>query len=576
MGAYTNFHCPKCKRTSGRWHDLNDPAPRCIFCNNKLRRGTGARSGKSKARVANSKQLKPRSPRAQHVVVRRQGNVQATKPATHEMSSVFEHAKVTDQDSNQYLKTRIDALKRELQKLERQMKEGGSPGKSLGKRIGNLSIDEFVAGVALSHANQSDDEAEHLMIKYLGYSQKRAASALRQTPGAIHLEGPDFLHALFGYQIDEHQWRVVREIATTIGKGCAKSETGITVGDLIMSPSSTLQKYVDHIPTDDTPSMLVAAGMLANFTDSAQHASRLLKPHPPYDDSVIANDVEAPFLALSFAIDRALRGYLASESGSHDPSATWLYAAPWVFPFIEGAGRSPAQAVTDYLNLNARRCVLPGNQVLRMTATDTWIETIRNTAAAIQPLLGKLRNGIHHFESSEFEIILSARDGIAVAWVGDGVEGTVTSFDTTNFVAIGLPDPNQLTAVGLAICWYIDCVAAKSRPLPLVGEKPPLLEPSRTTVRRFRASASFTRHMENVRRGRVRPPKAHVVAAHIRHIPDQQPNLDHVAEAPLVLQMRMGPKDTWVRAHQRGSNNSHEILSRLNKYSMLAEFTGLL
>jgi hypothetical protein len=490
----------------------------------------------------------------------------------HEQRGHFAKARRAGFDGADQLRERIKELSMELRRLKDQLSVVAQSHPANLPSVADLTIDHFAACITQHWAGLQADSA---LVRTFGFSRVRARKALRESPISFGLVGQDLLHSIFGYPISAAEWDVVQKTSTMIGEGCPTHESGVLIKDLLHSPEQSMRMYIDHIPTNDTPSILIAAGLMANFRDSIRRMSSMMDPLPPYSESML-QALEPPFLALAFTIDRAMRGYLVGESGIHDESADWLHAAPWIFPFIESPAKSATALVTDYLALNGRRCAVPGTAIFEIEASTDWVERVRNTAGALGPLLKQLPRGVHHFQGPDFEIVLAAQDGMGVAWVGKNETGLLTSFDTKFFLGVGLPDPNQALALGLAICWFVDCAIGRGRQINLARSRPPLVSPGRTSSKRYAPSPSFARHRNAVRIGRNRPPTAHFVAAHIRHLSFQQPNLQHVNEAPIVLRARMGRNDTWVRAHVRGVGNARELHDQFKKSSMLAAFLGLL
>jgi hypothetical protein len=249
--------------------------------------------------------------------------------------------------------------------------------------------------------------------------------------------------------------------------------------------------------------------------------------------------------------------------------------APWILGILDPF----ATEVVEYLLYDQGRIgfdvVEPGRDPFALEAPASWVEEIRNLAALLADDLEPPESPVW-FECDDVQIYFVESDGNVTAWVGFGLEGVLLSFDTKDFVVLGLPLEGLPFAAGCAIAWYLDCSLPNHRQIP--GTERTDSSPSRgkQRVRTLRSTPHFRENVSEVAERRVSPPRSHYVAAHIRNLGLGRPNPAHVAQAPERLRRRMGSSDTWVRAHMRGKGNQEAVLSRLRSNSALADAIGML
>lgn len=441
-----------------------------------------------------------------------------------------------------------------------------------------VTIDYLLAGIARACSNNSRLKPQSILTNVMRCSSARAKNCLDSMPYEINAEGDSFLEKLFRFDIFEEWWSEIIQLSSVIGTGSADESPEITIEELTQSPDETLALYVKYVDPNDTPSVLTVAGFLASFEDPHIHLSRLYPPITPYDPSAF-DDYESHFLSLAFAIDCSQRGSLLESIEFDDPNESeWLRTAPWLLPLLNGEDSNGVSSLLSAIGELELSCIRPDQVLSSIEVPDSWIESIRNIASAVSRELEVPNDGVFHFEDDSIEIVLSIENDTVYAWVGSDGEGILTSFDTHDFVVVGLPHYSQAFAAGAAIAWFIDCsMPSRSQKWFVKNETSRTLSRSRKIDRQsLGPSYNFTQTRQHVASGRMTPPTAHYVAAFIRHLIERQPNEEHVAEAPLRLIRRMGPQDTWVRGHMRGQGNLSVIIDRLNNYSMLADALGML
>lgn len=184
----------------------------------------------------------------------------------------------------------------------------------------------------------------------------------------------------------------------------------------------------------------------------------------------------------------------------------------------------------------------------------------------------------------ELTIDLDVRGSTAVAWVGREGLGVLVAFDTVSFdIFCDLADSEERYAVGLAISWFVDCTVSLVSTSPVHPHFIPVeatgasQRATATIGHRYAPTPAFRHHFRGLRSFGVAPPRAHRVAGHVRTLPrNQVPTPDARSHAPPHIRVSLGPNQTFVRAHVRGrDDHSPAVLSRLSKYSLLADSLGM-
>lgn len=328
---------------------------------------------------------------------------------------------------------------------------------------------------------------------------------------------------------------------------------------------------------DDYPSRLVATLATAPLHPGVGELQPMLR---------VLNPVEA--LVRDVWHDRAIASlYLLStySSGKLDLGQTsWTGAtpawradaAPWVLAAANPDDGTALVRVLDAARALGLSFVEPGRSPFSFEPPNDWYAEVRNRAASSVHLLQREPKWPTWFSdpATGVQVLLAADDEYGVAWVGTGKRGLLVSFGVDDFDGYALGEPGVELALGVAISWYIDCtvkISAKGG-----GGRQQLFGRSTSTTHvKYVPTVAYKNQYQQVRGGHHRPPRAHMVAAFIRHLTSGTPNPDHVAEAPRKLARRMGPNDTWVRAHARGSGTAQELEVRLSRYSALGDALGL-
>ena len=314
------------------------------------------------------------------------------------------------------------------------------------------------------------------------------------------------------------------------------------IGSAFLSQHDALDELLEHLPAvapyvaseeDLQRATTVAAAYLIRSLDSTG------LPFSSFDDIL---DVDS--------------GWCQWVPGALDPSNP--YPTEELLGVVIGLGLDSAEI---------------NDPVFELTGTEEWVEQTRAMANMVAPHLKKLQVP-YLFQCDDVEMVLCEHDGLVTAWVGLNDTGLVLSFDTTEFTIFAMPDPSISFAAGCAIAGYVDATSQLTRRTKTAPTRRNLS--TSTRLQRTFASEEFDEQVEAVARGEQRPPKPHFVAAHIRHLRNKRPNPEHVNAAPEILRRRMGPNDTWVIGHERGTNNSSEVLDRVRTHSALADALGLL
>jgi len=170
-----------------------------------------------------------------------------------------------------------------------------------------------------------------------------------------------------------------------------------------------------------------------------------------------------------------------------------------------------------------------------------------------------------YFETPELSIAMTIEGVFLRAWVGVMQCGVGVSINLKNWkLYYPLDNSDGAFAAGAALNWFLDrSLAHVSHP-----------HFSRAEGDTWGATSGFYDDIEKIFTGRYsQPPVAHRVRGHIRTLIEREPTDESRDNAPSYIRRHMGPSDTWVRAHNRGEEESSKRLAtRLEKFSNLADF----
>ena len=195
--------------------------------------------------------------------------------------------------------------------------------------------------------------------------------------------------------------------------------------------------------------------------------------------------------------------------------------------------------------------------------TAAWLNAIIARAEYLHGELRLVPEWPAIYADDEYSIVLlSHRDRWVRAWVGnlDRDEGCVAAFDPVNWDIAVHDQPAGILTAGLGIALFTDLALGLHQP----GERRSRTSPYLADV--F-SGGLLLRPADQTPFSPLRTdqlPEPHRVRGFIRRLPDGfQPNREQVSLAPSYVRRKMGPQDTFVRPHLRGSVTQGEILSAL-------------
>lgn len=223
----------------------------------------------------------------------------------------------------------------------------------------------------------------------------------------------------------------------------------------------------------------------------------------------------------------------------------------------------------------------PADSLNEPLGTEDWLVEVVARAESLQPSLTRAPEFPMTFDGPTVTIHLDVCDEMAAAWVGAGDRGVFVGFHTTRFdLWYNKHHPSATTAAGLAVGWFLDCTVG----LRKHGTHPHLSAagaPRGSPTRQGSAyvpTPSFDDYLATVASGASTSPAAHRVAGHVRHLgAGRTPRDEARRNAPAYVRVTMGPRDTFVRAYDRGTTEAREEMEvHLSKYSSLADALGSL
>jgi hypothetical protein len=205
---------------------------------------------------------------------------------------------------------------------------------------------------------------------------------------------------------------------------------------------------------------------------------------------------------------------------------------------------------------------------------EDWLDEILARASSLSSYQRLAPSWPAAFVEGDHEIIVWVIKDRLFGWFAVRGRGVVASVDIRSWDAHYRIDDNMSEiAAGLALSWFLDCslVDVSKHPHFAMG-----------SVGQFNLgvvatpSSRFLNSIDRQRRRQWTPPKAHRVRGHIRRLPvDYSPTESARGQAPPYVRRRMGPNDTFVRAHGRGGEARTQALWHHLKFnSNLADALG--
>lgn len=471
------------------------------------------------------------------------------------------------------LDVEIHELEIELSEIESRL----SIASDLRDSVSEMDIDEFLGHAAIASADEDIHAAIDAIINSMAASTARAKYCVSFGNSRLAFSGSNFVNRIFSQEVDEDIWIDLAErlvsfsLTDYVGHGTMKISK-------FTEPFNELWEYLtDEDAFSDSTTSLASSVLASGAVDDVAELVKLVPNLLPYDDEAI-EDMDTKILSSIYSFNCLRNEGLVFSNGRVKPEygAETLLLSPWILPFSADTRTDGLEILLDALaDLELAVCA-PEDELFDFTPSVDWVEDVRNTAAFLFPQLTREISEVSYFSNSKIQIVLVERNSFVYAWVGVNGTGVILGFDPESFVVVGMPSPAMGTAAGCAISFYVDRKIRLNREIPGMSHSVIHQYRGQPTVYKYLPQPSFQRNVKDVARGEHAPPRAHYVAPHIRHLTGRRPNPDHVALAPVQLQLRMGSGDTWVHGHARGSNNIGEIKLRLSRYSMLADSLGQL
>ena len=283
-------------------------------------------------------------------------------------------------------------------------------------------------------------------------------------------------------------------------------------------------------------------------------------------------------LGAAYAITGVASGGLDLGHGrvSLGTSGWRLRAAPWVLPILDETNGHSVHALLQAVEQRQLDFVEPGVNPMPYPEDH---RTLRDTLAAVTAYSQRLtkwtdRPMVFDGGPGRAQVLLTQDDFYMYAWVGANGRGVLVAFDTIDLVGYGLDEPGVRAALTHALGWFVDVsVSLRSAPsgtaaLRRVGQG------SKVSGYRYTPTPVYDRQAQQVAGGQVKPPTVTAVQSHVRQLKNRRPSAAARARAPRRLRDVMGPKDTFVRGHIKGTQGVSALDTRLSKYSMLADVIG--
>ena len=212
-------------------------------------------------------------------------------------------------------------------------------------------------------------------------------------------------------------------------------------------------------------------------------------------------------------------------------------------------------------------------------ASDEWLDEIIARALTVQPKIRK----VGHWPSRL--ILNEGKLEVEISLMGDQIIGRVVdnrqllncSFSSETFVsAINPSNSIERFALGVCICWFIDCSITISQSslgrskLFEVSNGASIGKQEKIT---YTPTPIYERNYASPNRGMGRVVVRHKVSGHIRKLADGR-NASPTAKsnAPNHIRKNIKMGETFVRPHFRGTEEERrQLIQRLSKHSAIAD-----
>ena len=448
--------------------------------------------------------------------------------------------------------------------------------------VGELSASALLALGAVANSASRPAAVKHLRDEF-GFDSERARVAVTL---ATSLAPPKAANQPVGYiagvKVSAAQARYLSRLVEPIATQAPAPARGVTHAEAVRGwRMGKVRPLVTSAVRSGDPSVgLVAAALLA-----AQHPKGNLVPtlseaqfHTLAGRGTHLRRNVGRVLGAAYAITGLAHGGLDLGHGRVSlGTAGWrLRAAPWVLPILDETNGQSVDALLQAVERRQLDFVEPGVNPMPY-AED--LPTLRDTLAAVTAYAQRLTKWTDRpmwFDGGpgRAQVLLTQDDFYMYAWVGANERGVLVAFDTIDLVGYGLDEPGVRAALAHALGWFVDVsVSLRSAPsgtasLRRVGQG------SKVSGYRYTPTPTYDRQTQQVAGGQSQPPTVTAVQSHVRQLKNRLPSAAARARAPRRLRDVMGPKDTFVRGHIKGTKGVTALDTRLSKYSMLADVIG--
>lgn len=327
--------------------------------------------------------------------------------------------------------------------------------------------------------------------------------------------------------------------------------------------------------SSEPPSAVVVRQWIA---DARVRADRRQREQEEARRSRVARDAVEPTMSRTLRLGARSN---AEESGVHTSPArksefkAWLQEGDsWIAPLRLSA--SQRQQLRYWFSVGLRW--RPPNQtVFGSGASDGWLRAEVEHLSRLRPYITREPLDRETFQSDSIEVELMRSGHLRLAWVGRNGVGLLTAIEPGSFELRYRPDDADARyAAGMALAWYLDCaITLHQQTLPSTIKRIPASPGGAgLSIRsRYVPQPSFRDHVMGRGDTSHVPRLTHQVRGHLRTLPTGfTPDPTKRRSAPEEIRRNLGPNDTFVREHARGSEAEvRQVLNRLSQYSSLAE-----
>ena len=485
----------------------------------------------------------------------------------------------------------------ELARLARSCSSKALPGVLARSRLLEELGPSALLGAASVSTTPNVSEAKSLLRTEFGFDQDRASDAVAVGKLATGTGdwGNDPIGFLAGVRLSAaHRARVFRGLTPSTTSTPAPGQK-LCIGAARQAwDGNRFRQYVAiATKSGDTAVMSVAAsiaaglrrhdpeGFVHQLTESMTQ-TLISVDNPGQRRSLLRgrqiNTVLSAAYALSTLDTPGLD--LGSEFWADAPPRWRSFAAPWVASVLDRDNGSTIGNLLGAIHSRGLKFVETGRPAVPFLDSQRLLDDTQLRLQACASQLTKWFESPVWFDGGpgQVQILLAQDDRYMYAWVGVDGAGCLVAYDLVHRFPLGQDVPGTRAALALALGWYLD-VSISLRRSP--GGTPTLrLDPvdaAPTEPLRYVPTHSFQHQIQEVVSGRNSPPRPHGVVAHLRTLPEgQTPSPRTLQNAPKRLRASMGPSQTFIREHLKGTGSAAMVETRLSKYSSLADVMAAL